>query len=77
MFNAIYLKIAGWNILRAAACAKMREIICKKAAAAVLCLNFVFLRLQMTSKSGRMRIKKQNQRCVQLYEEFSMLSKVA
>jgi hypothetical protein len=47
VFNAIYLKIAGWNILRAAACAKMREIIRKKATAAVLCLNFVFLRLFM------------------------------
>ena len=26
VFHAIYLKIAGWNISRAAACAKMREI---------------------------------------------------
>jgi len=77
VFNAIYLKIAGWNILRAAACARMREIIRKKAAAAILCLNFVFLRLQMTAKSGQMRIKKQNQRCVQSHEDFSMLSKAA
>jgi hypothetical protein len=77
VFNAIYLKIAGWNILRAAACAKMREIIYKKAAAAVFWLNFMFSRLQMTAKSGRMRIKKQNQRCVQPREEFPMLSKAA
>jgi hypothetical protein len=77
VFNAIYLKIAGWNILRAAACAKMREIIRKKATAAVLCLNFVFLRLQMTAKHGQIRIKKQNQRCALPYEEFSTLSKAA
>jgi len=77
VFNAIYLKIAGWNILRVAACATMREIIRKKAAAAVLCLNFVFLRLPMTAKSGQMRIKKENQRCVQPYEEFSIRSKAA
>jgi hypothetical protein len=77
VFNAIYLKIAGWNILRAAACAKMREFIRKKTAAAVLCLNIVFLRLQMTTKSGQMRIRKQNQRYIQPYEDFSMLSKAA
>jgi len=77
VFNAIYLKIAGWNILRAAACAKIRELVRKKAAAAVLCLNFVFLRLQMTAKCGQMRTKKQNQRCTRLYEEFSILTKAA
>ena len=77
VFNAIYLKIAGWNILRAAACAKMREFLRKKAAAAVLCRNFVFLRLKMTAKSWQMRIKKQNQRCVQPYEKCSMRSKAA
>jgi hypothetical protein len=27
VFHAIYLKIAGWNILRASVCAKMRQII--------------------------------------------------
>ena len=34
VFHAIYLKVAGWNILRATACAKMREIVYKRAAAA-------------------------------------------
>ena len=77
VFNAIYLKIAGWNILRAAACAKMREIIRKKAAAAVLCLDFVFLRLKMTTKSGRMGFKKQIWPDVRQFEEFSTLSKAA
>jgi len=27
VFHAIYLKVAGWNILRASVCAKMREIV--------------------------------------------------
>ena len=31
VFQAIYLKITGWNILRASVCAKMREIISQRA----------------------------------------------
>lgn len=36
VFQAIYLKVTGWNILRAAACAKMREWVRAKAQTAVL-----------------------------------------
>ncbi len=36
VFQAIYLKIAGWNILRAAACATMRKLVQTRARAAVL-----------------------------------------
>ena len=36
VFASILLKITGWNILRACACAKMREIVYKRAAVAVL-----------------------------------------
>jgi hypothetical protein len=77
VFNAIYLKIAGWNILRAAACAKMREIICKKAAAAVLCLNFVFLRIIIAVRSVCTSLKKYF--CVPCRQagKFPMLSKAA
>jgi len=35
VFQALYLKIAGWNILRASVCAKMREFVRAKAQAAV------------------------------------------
>ena len=35
VFHCILLKVAGWNILRAAACAKMREIVCARAVEAV------------------------------------------
>ncbi len=34
--HAIYLKIAGWNILRASVCAKMRQIVWERANRAVL-----------------------------------------
>jgi hypothetical protein len=36
VFQAIYLKVAGWNILRASVCAKMREFVRTKAQTAVL-----------------------------------------
>ena len=36
VFHTIYLKITGWNILRASACAKMREIVYQRANMAVL-----------------------------------------
>ena len=38
VFQAIYLKITGWNILRAAACATMRKLVQTRAHAAVFCL---------------------------------------
>ena len=36
VFRSILLKVAGWNILRAAVCAKMREIVYARAVEAVL-----------------------------------------
>jgi hypothetical protein len=36
VFQAIYLKVAGWNILRASVCAKMREWVRAKVQTAVL-----------------------------------------
>jgi len=77
VFNAIYLKIAGWNILRAAACAKMCEIIHKKAAAAAFCLKFVFLKWQMCTQSGRISVENQILRYVPQIEKFSTLNKAA
>ena len=46
VFHAIYLKVAGWNILRASVCAKMREIVYQRANVAVLrayCLLFLHI----------------------------------
>ncbi len=39
MFKSILLKVAGWNILRAAACAKMREIVYTRAGMAVIAVT--------------------------------------
>lgn len=40
VFHAIYLKITGWNILRASTCAKIREIVYERAQKAVFCLYY-------------------------------------
>jgi len=37
LFHAIYLKINGWNILRASVCAAMREIVYERAEKALFC----------------------------------------
>ena len=41
VFRSILLKVTGWNILRASACAKMREIIYERAHRAAFYLYFV------------------------------------
>jgi len=57
VFHAIYLKITGWNILRASVCAKMREIVRQRAYAAVFWACFGAYTLQDTHQSrlGRFR----------------------
>jgi hypothetical protein len=44
VFHAIYLKVAGWNILRASVCAKMREIVYARASTALCWLAGVLFR---------------------------------
>jgi hypothetical protein len=50
VFQALYLKVAGWNILRAAVCAKMREWVRAKAQTAVFRL---VVRLRRASSACR------------------------
>jgi len=50
VFYAIYLKIAGWNILRASACAKMRAIVYERANAALLRPQRFHLRMRMAEQ---------------------------
>jgi len=50
VYHAIYLKIAGWNILRAAACAKMRELVYERASAALLELQQPHLRIRLSEQ---------------------------
>jgi len=59
VFHAIYLKITGWNILRASVCAKMRQIVYARANMAVFWLGFVFLR--WVKVPGRVRISLRRQ----------------
>jgi len=58
VFHSILLKITGWNILRAAACAKMREIVYARANIAVFWLHFTFLLVPISCRSPRRRPKR-------------------
>src|SRR4030042_1791574 len=60
VFRCILLKVAGWNILRVAACAKMREIVYARANAAIFWLNFTFLWWAWILGSVRMRQRTQS-----------------
>jgi len=73
VFHAIYLKIAGWNILRASVCAKMRQIVYARANMAVFCFNFVFLRMTIASESVCMDAR---MRFLLYFREFEKFSKL-
>jgi len=77
VFHAIYLKITGWNILRASVCAKMREIVWEKANMAAFWLDFVLLRAPMMAGSVRISQRKQIWVYVKWLVGFSKLSKAA
>ena len=73
VFHSILLKIVGWNILRAAACAKMREIVYARANMAVFWLCFVFLREKIPLQTARRVAIKKFSVCVQQFAEFQRL----
>ena len=77
VFGSILLKVAGWNILRAAACAKMREIVYARANVVAFWLNFALLRWAKIPGSVRISRRIQILVYVQWFEGFSKLSKVA
>jgi len=77
VFQAIYLKIAGWNILRASVCAKMREIVWERANMAAFWFNFAFLPITIAADSVRISQRKQILVYVKWFEGFSKLSKAA
>ena len=74
VFHAIYFKIAGWNILRASVCAKMREIVWKRANSAVFWYNFAFLRTIIAAESVRIAVSKRFLSHRRELEGFSKLS---
>jgi hypothetical protein len=73
VFQAIYLKIAGWNILRASVCAKMRQIVYARADMAVFWLDFAFLRITIAADSVRMGVKRRFLLHCREFEEFPKL----
>lgn len=77
VFHAIYLKIAGWNILRASACAKMREIVWERANMAAFRLNSGFSRWARTLGSVPMSLKRQIRLHLQQLDNIPKLSKAA
>ena len=77
VFGSILLKVTGWNILRAAACAKMREIVYARANVVAFWLNFALLRWAKIPGSVRISRRIQILVYVQWFEGFSKLSKAA
>ena len=77
VFQAIYLKVVGWNILRASVCAKMRKMVWERANLAVFWLEYVFLRWSELPGGIRVSLGRQimvySRRC----GEFLTLSKAA
>ncbi len=67
VFHAILLKVAGWNMRRAAACAKMRDIVYERANQAVLGPVFAILGSRMTTQSVCIGRKTKITACLQRY----------
>ncbi len=59
VFHAILLKVAGWNMLRATVCAKLRQIVYERACRAVLGRIFTILRHRMTTQRICISLKTQ------------------
>ena len=56
--HAIYLKIAGWNILRASVCAAIRKIVWERADKAAFRLSFGLLRVKIRVRSVRAAVRR-------------------
>ena len=59
VFHAIYLKVAGWNMLRAAVCAKRRQCVYERAYRAVLRRVFAILPPPITTQIVSIGLKTQ------------------
>jgi len=77
VFHAIYLKIAGWNILRASVCAKMHEIVCARANMAVFGLYFTFLQRRFVDQTHQRQSGEVFSVVPRQYAEFSRFHIVA
>jgi len=70
VFNSILLKVAGWNILRVAACAKMREIVYARAGMVVFSSCFALLREKMVAQTVRRLPRDNFSACLQQFAKF-------
>ena len=77
VFQAIYLKVAGWNMLRASACAKMREIVYERANRTVLGRILAILPPSITPQSLRATVKTQLTAYLQQHGECPPLQTAA
>ena len=77
VFQAIYLKVAGWNMLRASACAKMREIVYERANRTVLGHILAILPPSITPQSLRATVKTQLTAYLQQHGECPPLQTAA
>jgi len=57
VFRSILLKVTGWNILRASACAKMREIVYARAGVALSCCDRYYLLVRLPGSGPLKRLK--------------------
>jgi hypothetical protein len=73
VFHAILLKVAGWNMLRAASCAKMRQIVHARACRSLLGQIITILRSRMTIQSVCIGRKTEITAYLQRYGEFPPL----
>jgi hypothetical protein len=70
VFHAILLKVAGWNMLRAAVCAKIQKIVYERACQGIFGLIFTILRSRMTIQSVCISRKKEITVYLQRYGEL-------
>jgi len=75
--HAIYLKIAGWNISRAAVCAKIRKIVWERANRVVFGLYFGLLKIVIAVKSVSTVVRRQFLPHLRNFKKSPTLSKVA
>jgi len=75
--HAIYLKIAGWNILRASVCAKIRKIVWERAGKAALWPDVGLLKIIRAVKTGFAATRSCFIQVWRNVEKLLMLSKAA
>jgi hypothetical protein len=57
VFRSILLKVTGWNILRASACAKMREIVYARAGVSLSCCDRYYLLVKLSGLGPLKQLK--------------------